>query len=72
MPDGPTLHDRAKINPVVSTVRLNAMKAVRQNYRDATLKLEGRVYKTPPIDAAIAELEDLIAIHLPPGPGGLN
>ncbi len=65
------LHREEEIDPVVTTTRLNVMQEVRNNTRRAQLARDGVLRPTPLLDAAIERLEDLLAMHLPAGPGGL-
>lgn len=67
----PTLHIEDQIDPVATTARLRLMNEVRNNLRSAQLRRDGILRPTPLLDGAIERLEELLAMHLPAGPGGL-
>lgn len=67
----PTLHIEDQIDPVVTTARLRLMNEVRNNLRSKQLQRDGILRPTPLLDGAIERLEELLAMHLPAGPGGL-
>lgn len=67
----PTLHIEDQIDPVATTARLRLMNEVRNNLRSKQLQRDGILRPTPLLDGAIERLEELLAMHLPAGPGGL-
>lgn len=65
------LHPEDQIDPVVTTQRLRVMQEVRNNLRAKQIERDGVLRPTPLLDAAIERLEELLAMHLPAGSGGL-
>lgn len=66
-----TLHPEHEIDPVVTTVRLRVLKDVRTNLHRMQIARDGVLRPMPLLDGAIDRLEELLAMHLPAGPGGL-
>lgn len=66
------LYEEHQIDPTTTAARLHVMQEVRTNLRREHLRVTGKLYPTPLLDASIERLEELLAMHLPAGPGGLQ
>lgn len=62
------LHKEEELDPVELTRKLNIMNEVRINFRRERAAATGRIVQCTFLDAAIEELERLLALHLPQKP----
>lgn len=66
------LHKPEDIDATTTTHRLHLMTIARDNLRKFQIERTGKLTGTPIMDGAIEHLEELLATHLPAGPGGIN